>query len=87
MKKKWSVNIVNMLHVNDRILFIKIKTQTGSLMILQVYFTTSNCTEEELESMYEQIEDLLKLTRTDDRWIIIRNFNAIISEDHDDRFK
>lgn len=85
MKQKRAENIVNTLHMNDRILFIKIKTQTGSLIILQVYFPTSNSTEEELESMYEQIKDTLKLTRTDDRLVIMGDFNEIIGEDYFDR--
>lgn len=51
MKKKWAENIVNTLHVNDRILLMKIKTQSDSLITLQVYFPALNSIEEEIESM------------------------------------
>lgn len=45
IKKKLTGNIVNKLHVNERLLLIKIKTQTCSLIILQVYLSISNSTE------------------------------------------
>jgi len=71
--------------VNERILLIKIETQNGSLIILHVYFPTSNGTEEEIESMYEQIEDTLKLAKKNDGLIIMGDFNAIIGEEYDER--
>lgn len=61
LREKWANNIVNTLHISDILLLVKIKTQTRSLIILQVYFPTSSNTEEDLENMYEQIEDALKL--------------------------
>lgn len=64
---------MNTLHVSDILLLIKIKTQTRSLIILQVYFPTSSSTVEELENMYEQIEDALKLAKSGDivGWVIL----------------
>lgn len=37
---------------------IKVKAQ-ADLYIIQVYFPTSSSTEEELDDMYEQLEDLM----------------------------
>lgn len=39
-------------------LMIKVKAQ-ADLYIIQVYFPTSSSTEEELDDMYEQLEDLM----------------------------
>lgn len=77
LRKKWANIIVNILHVSDRLLLVKINTQTRSLILLQVYFSTSSSTEEELENMYEQIKEAPK---SGNSVIIMGNFNTIIGE-------
>jgi len=52
---------------------------------MQVYFPTSSSTGEDLENMYEQIEDALKLAKSWDSVIVMGDFNAIIGERYGNR--
>jgi len=73
---KWKNNIINTYHLNDRLLMIKIHAQPTDIYIIQVYFPTKNSQDVEIEEMYEQIEDLMKLTDDKANVIIIGDFNA-----------
>ena len=45
-------------------------------MVIQVYATTSNAEEAEVERFYEDLQDLLELTLKKDVLFIIRDWNA-----------
>ena len=47
-----------------------------NIMVIQVYVPTSNAEEAEVESFYEDLQDLLELTPKKDVLFIIRDWNA-----------
>jgi hypothetical protein len=76
---KWKNNIMNTYHLNDRILMIKIHAQHTDIFIIQVYFLTTTA-KVEIYEMYEQIEDLMKLTDDKANVIIMGVLNASVGE-------
>ncbi|CAI6357419.1 unnamed protein product [Macrosiphum euphorbiae] len=42
LNKVWELQVENTYHVNDRISLIKLKTSTVNMIVIQVYFPTSN---------------------------------------------
>ena len=50
--------------------------QTFNITVIQVYAPTSNAKEDEVEWLYEELQDLLKLTPKKDALFIIGDWNA-----------
>lgn len=59
---------------------IKIYAEPTDIYVIQVYFPTSNSDDEEVENIYEQLEDLLKITEEKSNLFIIGDFNASVGE-------
>ena len=47
-----------------------------NITVIQVYTPTSNAEEPEIEQLYEDLQDLLKLTPKKDAFFIIEDWNA-----------
>ena len=52
-------NISDINCVNERIIKIKIKGEPVDLVVIQIYMYTSASTDDEVEEMYEKIEELM----------------------------
>ena len=46
--------------INERLMMIKLKAEPVDMMIIQVYMPTSQAKEEDVDNIYEMIEDTLK---------------------------
>lgn len=57
---------------------IKLEAKPTNLYIIQVYFPTSRSTNEEVENIYEQLEELYSLTEEKSNVIIMGDFNASV---------
>lgn len=75
MKRKWAKNVLNTYHVDD-ILLISIDAQPPSIVIIQFYFPTMKHDEEEVE---EKVKNLLKQINKKYKLIIMKDFNAVVS--------
>lgn len=78
LRGKWKQNVLNTYHVNERIMMIKVEAQPTNLYVVMVYFPTSRCTDEELEVMYEQLEDVLSITEEKSNVVLLGDFNASV---------
>ena len=52
--------------------------QTINITVIQVYATTSNAEEAEVEQFYEDLQDLLELTSKKDVLFIIGDWNTTV---------
>ncbi|KAI5739387.1 hypothetical protein M8J77_018683 [Diaphorina citri] len=78
LRGKWKDNVLNTYHLNDRILMIKLEAKPTNIYIIQVYLPTSRSTDEEVDEIYEQIEELLQLTENNSNIFILGDFNASV---------
>ena len=56
---------------NDRMITVRLKGKPFNITVIQVYAPTSNAEEAEVESFYEDLQDLLELTPKKDVLFII----------------
>src|SRR6218665_2485194 len=67
----------------SRMINVKIKAEPVDKMIIQVYMPTTNHEEEEVENMYERLEEVLDRTKGTDYVVIIGDWNAVVGEGAD----
>ena len=63
---------------NDRMNSLLLQGKPFNITIIQVYASTSNAEEAEVERFYEELQDLLELTPKKDVLFIIGDWNAKI---------
>ena len=61
---------------NDRMISVHFQGKLFSITVIQVYAPTSNTEKAEIEWFYEDLQDLLELTRKNDVLFIIGDWNA-----------
>ena len=61
---------------NDRMISVRFQGKPFDITVIQVYATTSNTEEAEVERFYEDLQDLLELTLKKDVLFIIGDWNA-----------
>ena len=61
---------------NDRMISIRFQGKPFNIMVIQDYAPTSNTEEAEVEWFYEDLQDLVELTRHKDVLFIIGDWNA-----------
>ena len=61
---------------NDRMISVCLQGKPFNITIIQVYASTSNAEEAEVEQFYEDLQDLLELTPKKDVIFITRDWNA-----------
>ena len=61
---------------NDRMISVPLQGKPFNITVIQVYASTSNAEEAEVEQFYEELQDLLELTPKTDVLFIIGGWNA-----------
>ena len=61
---------------NDRMISVHFQGRPFNITVTQVYASTSNAEEAEVEQFYENLQDLLELTSKKDVLFIIGDWNA-----------
>uniref|UniRef100_A0A8D8R4I6 Craniofacial development protein 2 n=1 Tax=Cacopsylla melanoneura TaxID=428564 RepID=A0A8D8R4I6_9HEMI len=85
MNKEWGNRVKNAVLFNNRIILVKMQiNEKETLNIIQVYLPTSRYTEEEVEEVYEQIDDVLELTANNEATIILGDWNAVVGSIKED---
>ena len=74
-KRVWNAVLVCNLK-NDRMISVHFQGKPFNITVIQVYTPTSNAEEPEIEQLYEDLQDLLKLTPKKDAFFIIEDWNA-----------
>jgi exonuclease III len=83
--KEIAKSVSSIENVSDRILIVKLVTEPVCTVIIQVYLPTTDAEEEEVNALYEQIEDLLKRQRGRDNVIVMGDWNANVGEGKDEK--
>lgn len=83
LSSRWAQSVIGQVTISDRLIMVKLRSYPNDTIILQVYMPTSTDDIGEVEKVYEDIEELIKLTKHKDNLIIIGDFNAVIGEGSD----
>jgi len=83
LDEMFSDRVTKIVQYSDRLILLRIKAEPVDLVIIQVYMPTSEAEEEEIELMYEQIEELIQKEKATDQVIILGDWNAVVGEGRD----
>ena len=76
MDKHTSAGLKCYVPISDRVIMIKLAGKPFDLNVIQVYMPTTSHEEEEIDVVYEDIENLLAQTKTNEISIILGDMNA-----------
>ncbi|KAL4131689.1 hypothetical protein QTP88_008968 [Uroleucon formosanum] len=85
LNKKWAQCMKSHIAYDDRLIMIKFKSVPNDITIIQAYMPTTQANNEEVEVIYEKIEELISLTNSKENLIIMGNWNSIVGENTDRR--
>jgi exonuclease III len=80
LKKEWGRRVKAVRPYNERILMVKLEGELTDTAIVQVYMPTSSYTEEEIEEVYEQVEEVLGQVKGKENLIIMGDWNTVVGE-------
>ena len=84
LDKDTEKRIIEIKQVSGRILVVKVKSEPVNVVFIQVYMPTSEHDENELDEMYDKMEELIDKQTGSDNMIIMGDFNAVVGEGRED---
>lgn len=76
LNKKWGNKVQSYLLYTDRIIMVKIYTQPITTTIIQVYMPTTAHDNDEIEEMYDRLNQVLKMAKSEENIILLGDWNA-----------
>lgn len=80
LDKHQASKVVKISQISDRLLLVKINSHPVDIVIIQVYMPTSQHRDEEIDDMYEEIEELMKQEKGSDYMVVMGDWNAVVGE-------
>ena len=74
-------SVVKKIACNDRIIVIKLKAEPVNILLMQVYMPTSQYEDDEVEKLYDTIEEILEEDGSDTNSIILGDWNNVVGEE------
>ena len=71
-------NVMEVKCVNERIMKVKIKSEPVNTAVIQVYVPTTANDNEEIEDMYEKVEELVNEEKGKCNVILMGDWNAVV---------
>src|SRR5215471_400986 len=80
LDKELAKKVIDKETSSDRMMMVKLETVPVHTVIIQVYMPTSTAEDEEVEKVYEQLEELLEKQKGRDNVLILGDWNAVVGE-------
>ena len=75
--------VISVERYGDRIIMVKLQAEPVNMCIVQIYMPTSEHSDEEVEQIYDQIEELIKRQKGTENLLIMGDWNAVVGEGKD----
>src|SRR6476469_5260802 len=69
----------------DRIMVVKVKADRVDMVIVKAFLPTTDYEDEEVEKLYDQLEEILGKQKGTDNLTVMGDFNAAVGEGKEDR--
>src|SRR6476469_10596842 len=69
----------------DRIMVVKVQADPVDMVTVQAYLPTTDYEDEEVEKLYDQLEEIVGKRKGTDNVIVMGDFNAVGREGKEDR--
>ena len=80
LDKHQADKVIKISQVNDRLIMVKLSSTPVDIIVIQVYMPTSQHKDEEIEQMYEEIEEVMRQEKGSDFAAIMGDWNAVVGE-------
>src|SRR5580698_3108104 len=80
LDKDTAKRVTAVVQHSDRLILVKIQAEPADIVVIQVYMPTSDHSDEEVEDVYEQIEELVAAQKGNDYLVIMGDWNAVVGE-------
>lgn len=80
LEKSLGQRVTGYIQHSDRIILVKLNTKPNDTIIIQVYMPTSNAEDEEIDRLYDELNNLNDKTKGEDNVIVLGDMNANIGE-------
>jgi len=77
--------VVEIERYNDRMIMVKVQAAPVNMILIQIYMPTTDHEDEEVEMMYEKLEEMLTKQKGSDYVVIMGDWNAVVGEGRDER--
>jgi len=85
LDKRTAASVVKVSYEGDRLMLVKLRGKPTDIVIVQVYMPTSEHKEEEVEEMYDKIEELLDRESVGRDYVVVMgDWNAVVGEGKED---
>jgi len=85
LDKETAKSVIKVIYHSDRLLLVKLKAEPVDLLVIQVYMPTSAYKDEEIDNIYDEIEELIEAEKGSDNLIIMGDWNAVVGEGIDQK--
>ena len=80
VEEKIARSIIKIERYGSRMIEVKIKAEPVDIVIIQIYMPTTTHEDEEVDDMYERLEEILDRTKGTDYVVIMGDWNAVVGE-------
>ena len=70
--------------ISDRMIVVKLQAEPVDVVLVQVYMPTTDHEDEEIERMYEQLDEIVYKQKGTDYVVIMGDMNAVVGEGRDE---
>ena len=80
LSRKFGQRVEYYEQYSERIIVAKINTKPTCTTVVQVYMPTSQADDEDVEKVYEEIDEILRYIKGDENVIVMGDWNAVVGK-------
>ena len=81
MKNNIARSMLGFWAISERVIMLKLQAKPFNINIIQVYAPTLDCEDEEVEKLYQEINNGIKLTKSGELLCVMGDFNAKVGKE------
>ena len=72
--------VIRIEQLSDRVLVVKMQAEPADIVLVQAYMPTSSHEDEEIERIYDQLDEIIGKQKGTDYLVVIGDMNAVVGE-------
>jgi len=77
--------VVKVIQHSDRLIMVKVEAEPVDIVIIQLYMPTTDNDDDEVEQVYEALDELIEKEKGNDYVVIMGDWNAVVGEGRDEK--